>query len=121
MTENREEQVEALQALRNYNPKLMRAMENVANELSGNRLLDTGDYLEAVVRGMNWEIQILNGTKEFLEERNIDLKREEANQIFIDFSNSYREKDDLAMSEILRDRIIPYFQMFEQAAETACM
>lgn len=45
MEDLRQQQKEALQALSEYSPRLIRAMKNVVEELRGNRQPDTNEYL----------------------------------------------------------------------------
>lgn len=116
MSDNRKEQIEALQAMLEYNPRLMNAMKCVTTELLEERQPDTDEYLLAVIKGMNWETEILNGTKEVLDEQEIELDRAEINAIFLEFNGAYKDKDDIAMGLLYRDKIIPFFEQFENAA-----
>ena len=116
MSDNRQEQIEALQAMLEYNPRLMNAMKSVTAELLEDRQPDTDEYLLAVIKGMNWETEILNGTKEVLDEQEIELDRKMINQVFLDFNEAYKQKDDITMGVLYRDKIIPFFELYEQAA-----
>ena len=117
MSDNRKEQVEALQAMLEYNPRLMNAMKSVTAELLEERQPDTDEYLMAVVKGMNWEIEILNGTREVLDEQEITLDRDEINAMFVEFNEAFQQKDDTAMGLLFRDKLIAFFEKYEQAAQ----
>ena len=52
MVENRAEKAEALKALSEYNPKLLKAMRTVVDELDGNRKPDTDEYLLSIFKGI---------------------------------------------------------------------
>lgn len=112
----RTQQIEALQAMLDYNPRLMRAMMCITTELLEERKPDTDEYLTAIIKGMNWETEILNGTKEVLDEQEIVLDRDKINRAFIEFSDAYKNKDDIAMGLLYRDTIIPFFEEYEKAA-----
>lgn len=116
MSDNRKEQVEALQAMLEYNPRLLAAMKSVTAELLEDRQPDTDEYLLAVIKGMNWETEILNGTKEVLDEQEIELDRKMINQVFLDFNEAYKQKDDITIGLLYRDKIIPFFELYEKAA-----
>lgn len=116
MSDNRKEQVEALQAMLEYNPRLMNAMKSLTAELLEDRQPDTDEYLLAVVKGMNWEIEILNGTREVIDEQDIVLDRDEINEMFVEFNDAYQRKDDIAMGLLYRDKLIAFFEKYEQAA-----
>lgn len=120
MEDNRAEQIEALQAMLEYNPKLLRAMKAVAEELAGSRQPDTDEYLLAVIKGMNWEIAVFNGTMEVLKEQDTAIDKAAANDAFVAFSDLYKNKDDKGMAECLQQKIIPFFEVFEEAATKRC-
>lgn len=116
--ENREEQVEALQALRDYNARLVPAMKAVASELRSVRKEDTQEYLMAVIKGMNWEIQIVNGTMELINEKEQQIDKEEVNGIFMEFSDAYQKQDDILMTVCLEEKIIPFFKKLQGITES---
>lgn len=111
------EEVEALQALTEYSPKLIKALKAVTGELSGERLPDTGEYLKAIINGMNWEIQIYNGTKDLLSDSG-KLDKDKANDAFVSFSDAYGKKDDVMMKEIITLKLIPFFIALEDEAKS---
>jgi hypothetical protein len=110
------EEVEALQALTEYSPKLIKALKAVTGELSGERLPDTGEYLKAIINGMNWEIQIYNGTKELFTGIEA-LDKDKANDAFVAFSDAYKKSDDEMMKNLIMLKIIPFFTALEEAAK----
>ena len=109
MSDNRNEQIEALQALLEYNPRLIHGMQAVTVELEGNRKPDTDEFLKAVINGMNWEIQIVNGTKEVIDEQDVVIDRQTMNESFKEFSDAYARKDDYAMAVLFFQKLIPFF------------
>ena len=113
---SRAEQVEALQALLEYNPRLLHSMKAVTVELEGERKPDTDEFLRAVINGMNWEIQIVNGTKEVISEQEVEIDRQKMNESFRAFSDRFAAKDDYGMARLLFQEIVPFFEIFEQAA-----
>ena len=117
MEDNRREEKEALKALVEYSPKLLKGMQAVIEELKGNRQADTDEYLMSVIKGMNWEIQILNGTMEYLNEAEQLIDKSEANNLFIAFSNTFQEKKDAAIAAQLEERMIPFFTKLEEIAK----
>ena len=116
MSDNRNEQIEALQALLEYNPRLIHGMQAVTVELEGNRKPDTDEFLKAVINGMNWEIQIVNGTKEVIDEQDVVIDRQTMNETFKEFIDAYARKDDYAMAVLFFQKLIPFFETFEKAA-----
>ena len=50
MEDNRKEQVEALEALKDYNPKICKALKEVVPELKGEKKEDTQEYVDHIFR-----------------------------------------------------------------------
>ena len=115
MEDNRREEKEALKVLTEYSPKLLKSMRNVMEELHGNRQPDTDEYLLSIIKGMNWEIQVLNGTMDYLNETGQLI--EAANALFVNFSKIYQEKDDEKLAEVFEKDMIPFFEKLEEVAK----
>ncbi len=117
MTNTRVEEKEALQALVDYSPKLIRGMQGVSDELAGDWKPDTEEYLLSVIKGMNWELQVLNGTLDYLNEEEQLLDKEKYNEALKRFNESYQNKDYEALSENLRSEVITLFVELEEIAK----
>lgn len=76
MEDNRKEQIEALEVLLEFNERLVKNMNIIVKELSGKRLDDTDKFLKSIVDAINWEIQVVNGTLEVINdgEERLDKK-----------------------------------------------
>lgn len=116
MEDLRAQQKEALQVLAEYSPKLIRAMKAVVEELRGNRQPDTDEYLRSIVNGMNWEIEIFNHTKDYINESEERLDKESFNQAILQFNEAYTGKDDLKMAELLEGEVLAIFEKLENIA-----
>lgn len=118
MEDNRLEQIEALQALVEYSPKLLNGLKSIAEELQGHRQPDTDEFLLTVIKGMNWEIQVLNGSMSLLNEKEILIDKEKANQLFVEFSGAYQRKNDADIARIVENQLTPFFEQLEKAAKS---
>lgn len=76
MSENREEQKEALEVLLEFNDRLVRNMKIIVKELTDERMEDTDKFLDGIVQALNWEIQVVNGTMDLLNEGRIRIDKE---------------------------------------------
>ena len=117
MEDNRREEKEALKVLTEYSPKLLKSMRNVMEELHGKRQPDTDEYLLSIIKGMNWEIQVLNGTMDYLNETGQLIDKQAANALFVNFSKIYQEKDDEKLAEVFEKDMIPFFEKLEEVAK----
>lgn len=115
--EMREEKLEAMKAVIDYNPRLLRGLENVARELSGDRKEDTDEYLKSVIDGINWEIQILNRTMDLVNENEEQVNQDEANELFKSFSAAYKDGDDQKIATSITTELVPFFTKFGKIAE----
>lgn len=118
MEDIRREQLEALEALTDYSPRLIKAMKAVTEELKGNRQPDTDEYLKSIVDGINWEIEVLNGTMSLMNEKTVKIDKEGANEIFTEFSTVYQRKDDAGLALLLEEKVIPFFEELERIAKS---
>ena len=75
MEENRKEQIEALEVLVDFNERLVKNIRILVKELSGERLDDTDNFIKGIVDAMNWEIQVMNGTMDVLNEGKVCIEK----------------------------------------------
>lgn len=116
MEDNRAEQLEALEVLVEFNDRLVHNMEIVVKELSGERLEDTDNFLKGIIDAINWEIQVVNGTMEVLNEGKIRLDKDAFNQSIVALSDAIASKDDAKMAEEFK-KVIPEFQQLGVSAK----
>lgn len=117
MEDYRTEQREALQALVDYSPRLTKAMGCVIEELEGTRQPDTDEYLLGIVKGLNWELQILNGTMDYLNEAESNFDKNQINEMIIAFNKVCTEKVDQEIAKQLKQTIVPFLEKLEAAAK----
>lgn len=116
MIENRAEQKEALETLIGFNVRLIENMKLIVKELSGERKEDTDKFLNDIVQALNWEIQVVNGTMELLNEGKIRIHKEAFNERIAALGAAIAAKDDAGMAEQFTN-VIPVFEELEKAAE----
>lgn len=105
---NKKEQLEALNAVIEYNEKLIPAIKEVILELDGEQKEDTYSYLDYILKGVNWVIQVVNGTRSLLNENGINIDKDEMNQMIASLNNAVKEKDGAAIVHCLKEGIIPF-------------
>lgn len=115
MEDNRVEQREALEVLVEFNDKLVHNMRMIVKELSGERLDDTDKFLKGIIDAINWEIQVVNGTMDLLNEGAERLNKESFNNSIIALSDAIASKDDGRIAKEFED-VIPVFEQLGKAA-----
>ena len=115
MEGNRNEQIEALEVLIEFNTRLVKNIKILIKELSGGRLEDTDNFIKGIVDAMNWEIQVMNGTMEILNEGKVRVDKEEFNTRIIGVATAIDEKNDEKMAEAFTN-VLPFFEKLGEAA-----
>lgn len=114
MDDYRKQQIEALQAAHEYSVKLIKGIENVSEELSGNRLLDTDAYLDEVVKGINWIIEIINRTMDVINEKEVLIDKEKVNAAVKALGDALSAKDDALIAGALKGGVLEFVQQIEK-------
>lgn len=116
MEDNRAEQKEALETLVDFNERLVKNMNIIIKELSGERLDDTDKFLKGIIDAVNWEIEVMNGTMELLNEEKQRIDKEKFNEKIMDLGSALKEKDDAKIADAIRN-LIPEFENLGIAAK----
>ncbi len=117
MEDNRKEQMEALEVLTDFNGRLVKNMTIIVKELSGERLDDTDKFLKSIVDAINWEIQVVNGTIELLNDGKERIDKEEFNRAIVSLNDAISAKEDAKMAEEFKKVILVFEQLGEAAEE----
>lgn len=104
----KQQQIEALDELYNYSQKLIPAVETVISELKGTRQADTEEFLNTVIRGINWTIEVLNHTIDMVNAEETVVDKERINEGILGLGRAIREKDDDGTAEALKEKILPF-------------
>lgn len=115
MEDNRKEQVEALEVLAEFNERLVKNLKIVIKELSGARLEDTDKFIKSIIDAINWEIQVMNGTMELLNEGKVRVDKNAFNEKIVAVSEAINAKDDAKLAEAF-EAVVPYFEELGEAA-----
>ena len=117
MEDSRREQVEALEVLLEFNGRLVKNIGIVIKELSGARLEDTDKFIKGIVDAMNWEIQVMNGTMELLNEGKERINKEAFNQSILAVGDAIAAKDDVKLAAAFAEALIQFEGLGQSAAE----
>lgn len=115
-TDLRADQIEALETLIDYTPKLVKGVNTVVAELSSNRKEDTDEYLRMVIDGINWVLGIINGCLDLVSECNVAFDKEGANDKSSKFSEAYLSKEDDKVAEALDKEVLPLIDIITDVA-----
>lgn len=115
MDEYRAQQIEALQVAHEYSGKVVNGINNVVAELKGTRLLDTDEYLNEILNGINWLIEITNRTMDVINEEGTLIEREKVNEAIEALGAALSKKDDIVIAGALETGVMDYVKTLESA------
>lgn len=110
------EQKEALETLIEFNQRLLKNMNIIIKELSGERMDDTDEFLKAIIDAMNWEIGVMNGTMSLLNNEKIRINKETFNEKAIKLATAVQNKKDNEIADAIK-LLIPEFENLGNAAQ----
>ena len=119
MEDNRKEQVEALEALKDYNPKICKALKEIIPELKGEKKEDTKEYVDHIFKGINWELQVINGTLELLNEKEQQVSKNALNEMVSHINDEYTSKEDEKLAKVIEEELLPFAEKLEGYIEKA--
>ena len=80
MEDLRTQQIEALEVAVPYCAKISNALNNLMEELNGHRQPDTDEYMKSTLNGLNWIVEVYNGTKDLINKDSVVINKEEVNK-----------------------------------------
>ena len=107
MENSREEQVEALKVLADFQDKLLANAEILMDELKTSKKDDTDKLLKSVTDAVNWEIGVLNGTLSLINEKEVKLEKEDINSSIMALAEALRTEEDKIIAESLEKNLLP--------------
>ena len=119
MEDNRKEQLEALEILKEFNVRLLKNMNIIIKELSGERLDDTDVFLKGIIDGINWEVQVVNGTLSLLNEGKERIHKEVFNRKILALADAASAKDDKKIAEAIKQLIVEFEALGEAVEEVS--
>ncbi len=113
MEELRTQQIEALQVASPYCGKIIKALNNLIDEYSGNKQEDTDEYMKSVINGLNWIFEVYNGTSSLINEGGVVINKEEVNGCVIELNQA---ADDAAKAKAFKG-LLDFVEKFKAEAD----
>ena len=112
------EQIEALEVYIEYNKKLMNSINMLLLELREQRKDDTDEFQKKIIEGLNWEIQILNGTLSLINQKEERINKNEVNQQVLKLGEALKTGEDKEIADSFEKDILPEFTKVEEIIQT---
>lgn len=121
MEANRAEQLEALQTLTEFNEKVVKNIHILIKELKGERLDDTDKFQQSIISAINWEIQVLNGTMDVLNEGGTRVDKEAVNKKIVALGEVLKTKEDIKVAEAFEELLPGVREYRNRCKGSACI
>lgn len=102
------EEIESLEALKSYNVKMVKALKEIIPELKGQKKEDTDEYFQHILKGLNWEIQVLNGTMNYLNRNEIIIDKEKLNRSISELNSAVQDNNSKMIGNVVEQCIYPF-------------
>lgn len=116
MEDMRQEKIEALETLVEFNGRVLQNIPILVKELSGERLDDTDKFLDGVIKAINWEVEVLNQTMDVLNEGTERIQKDVVNEKIIALSEAVKAKDDALMAKAF-EALVPELEKLGAVAK----
>ena len=75
---------------------------NLMEELNGHRQPDTDEYMKSTLNGLNWIVEVYNGTKDLINKDSVVINKEEVNKSVLALNAANNANDAAARVEALK-------------------
>ena len=112
-----EQQKEAMQEAAGYLSRLIPAAEGMTEEFKGELQEDSYDMLDMVVNGLNWVIQIYNGTKVVINKEQEQIDSKAMDEKILRFGTAYTDHDQSGIALGLEEAVLPFLRKMKEIAD----
>lgn len=116
MEDIRAQQIEALETGIAYVQKLIPATREILPELRGEEKEDTTDFLNQILDGVNFLIEIVNATLCLINEKEMILNKDGIEEKVQQLNNALQEKDNVKVAAALEEGMLPFMEIYLQVA-----
>ena len=92
----------------------MNSINMLLLELREQRKDDTDEFQKKIIEGLNWEIQILNGTLSLINQKEERINKNEVNQQVLKLGEALKTGDDKKIADSFEKDILPEFTKVEE-------
>lgn len=110
-------QRDLLEELIAYSDNLIPALQTLIGEMKGATLEDTGDFLNEVLTGINWEIEVYNQCATLINEKSNYIDRKLMISAVNELGTTLQSGDKLRIAECLEQAFLPFLNKLAIAAQ----
>lgn len=117
MEEREQLQREVLQELIAYSDNLIPALQTIIAELRGEGMEDTNLFLNDVINGINWEIEVYNQCASLLNEKSNYIDRKAMITAVRNLGTSLNSGNKFFVADCLEADFLPFLNKLDLAAK----
>ena len=110
-------QYNVLKQLIIYSRNLIPALQDLIGELRGEERDDTSDYLNEVITGINWEIEVYNQCADIINARSSYIDKKSMINAVKNLGTSLNSGDYLLVADCLEEDFIPFLNKLDLVAK----
>jgi hypothetical protein len=117
MSEREQLQKDILQELITYSDSLIPALQTMIDELRGGEREDTSDFLNDVINGINWEIEVYNQCASLINEYSNYIDKKAMIRAVQRLGIALNSEDKLMVADVLESDFLPFLNKLDLAAK----
>lgn len=110
-------QMKGLREVIDYSQKLLPAVHEIIGELKMGRKKDTGEILNLIILGINWEIEMYNYCEKLINAEHRIIDKKQMTAAVNDLGFVLKSGDDARIADCLELHFIPFLSVLESAAK----
>ncbi len=110
-------QMKGLREVIDYSQKLLPAVLEIIEELKLGRKADTGEILNLIILGINWEIEMYNYCEKLINSERRVVDKRQMTVAVNDLGKVLKSGDDWMIADCLELHFVPFLSVLESAAK----
>ncbi len=110
-------QHDVLKQLISYSENLIPALQGLIKEMRTDRKEDTGEYLNEVITGINWEIEVYNQCADIINERSSYIDKKTMITAVKNLGTTLGSGDYLLVADCLEEDFLPFLNKLTLVAK----
>ena len=119
MADREQLQRDVLAELISYSDSLIPALQDIIEELRGESMEDTNDFLGEVINGINWEIEVYNQCASLINSKSSYIDRKAMIVAVKNLGISLNSGNSLRIAECFEQDFLPFLNKLALAAQMA--
>ena len=110
-------QREVLVELISYSEKLIPAVQTIIEELRGNEKSDTGEFLNEVITGINWEIEVYNQCAPLINSQSNYIDKKQMIAAVTSLGQALSSGNNWMVADCFEESFLPFLNKLRLAAK----